>query len=209
MSSPVPPLQWQTPPVSRFADQRGRTERQTYHTKRFRRQIPSSKKRVANSTICLCREAILFPSFFLASKKAGATLPSTGVAGGISELANYTQLSIRRSRQRMSSLEDFQANLELLPKILQRKYALLRDLDKSLQEVQRQNEQRCEQEIEEIKRGIKSGSVAPEASNIKFSDEAIDEQKHAIRIADEKVALAVQAYDLVQKMAFHIPPLPK
>ena len=31
----------------------------------------------------------------------------------------------------------------------------------------------------------------------RFSDEALDEQKHSIRIADEKVALAVQAYDLV------------
>ncbi|KAF3457509.1 hypothetical protein FNV43_RR02167 [Rhamnella rubrinervis] len=61
----------------------------------------------------------------------------------------------------MSFLEEFQANIDSLPNILQRKYALLRDLDKSLQ------------------------------------DEALDEQKHSIRIADEKVSLAVQAYDLV------------
>lgn len=57
----------------------------------------------------------------------------------------------------------------------------------------RQNEIRCEQEIDEIKRGVKSG-------NIRFSDEAFDEQKHSIRIADEKVALATQAYDLVCRM---------
>ncbi|GMP77711.1 hypothetical protein CsSME_00033887 [Camellia sinensis var. sinensis] len=101
----------------------------------------------------------------------------------------------------MSFLEDFQANLESLPNMLQRKYALLRDLDKSLQDIQQQNEQHCEQEIEEIKRGIKSGNITPDASNIRFSDEVLDEQKHAIRIADEKVALAVQAYDLVQNMA--------
>ncbi|KAJ8768362.1 hypothetical protein K2173_021515 [Erythroxylum novogranatense] len=87
--------------------------------------------------------------------------------------------------------------LESLPNILQKKYALLRDLDQSLQEIQRQNEQRCEQEIEEIKRGVKAGNITPDTSLIRFSDEALDEQKHSIRIADEKVALAVQAYDLV------------
>ncbi|KAK9289216.1 hypothetical protein L1049_017690 [Liquidambar formosana] len=37
----------------------------------------------------------------------------------------------------------------------------------------------------------------PDASLIRFSDDALDEQKHCVRIADEKVALAVQAYDLV------------
>ncbi|MBA0767043.1 hypothetical protein Gotri_016008, partial [Gossypium trilobum] len=81
-------------------------------------------------------------------------------------------------------------HLEALPNILQKKYALMRDLDKSLQEIVRQNEQRCEQEIEDIKRGVR-------AENIRFSDEALDEQKHGIRIADEKVALAIQTYDLV------------
>ncbi|KAK7279140.1 hypothetical protein RJT34_24186 [Clitoria ternatea] len=97
----------------------------------------------------------------------------------------------------MSFLEEFQANLDSLPVILQKKYALLRDLDKSLHDIERQNEHRCEQEIEDIRRGIRSGNITPETSVIRFSDEALDEQKHTIRIADEKVALAVQAYDLV------------
>ncbi|XP_071720861.1 PHD finger protein ING1-like [Rutidosis leptorrhynchoides] len=97
----------------------------------------------------------------------------------------------------MSFLEDFQASLEPLPNILQRKYALLRDLDKSLQDIQRQNEMHCLQEIEDYKEGVKSGNVAPGTSLSKYSDEVEDEQKHAVRIADEKVALAVQAYDLV------------
>ncbi|CAA0816705.1 PHD finger protein ING1 [Striga hermonthica] len=97
----------------------------------------------------------------------------------------------------MSVSDEFQANIEALPNILQRKYALLRDLDNSLQEIQRQNEQRCEQEIGDMKRSIKSGSITPNSFLLKFSDDALDEQKHAIRIADEKVALAVQAYDLV------------
>ncbi|KAI4346044.1 hypothetical protein L6164_013126 [Bauhinia variegata] len=97
----------------------------------------------------------------------------------------------------MSFLEEFQANLDSLPNILQRKYALLRDLDKSLQDIQKQNELRCEQEIEEIRRGVQSGNITPDTSLIRFSDEALDEQKHSIRIADEKVALAVQAYNLV------------
>ncbi|KAF9590552.1 hypothetical protein IFM89_035870 [Coptis chinensis] len=45
---------------------------------------------------------------------------------------------------------------------------------------------------------IKSGNITLDASVIRFSDEALDEQKHSIRIADEKVVLAVQAYDLDQ-----------
>ncbi|KAI5397706.1 PHD finger protein ING1 isoform X2 [Lathyrus oleraceus] len=97
----------------------------------------------------------------------------------------------------MSFLEEFQANLDSLPNILHKKYALLRDLDKSLQDNQRQNEQRCEQEIEDIRRGVRSGNITLDTSVIRLSDEALDEQKHSIRIADEKVALAVQAYDLV------------
>ncbi|PIA36126.1 hypothetical protein AQUCO_03400202v1 [Aquilegia coerulea] len=97
----------------------------------------------------------------------------------------------------MSFIEEFQASLESLPAMLQRKYATLRDLDKSLNESQRQNEQRCEQEIVDFEQGIKSGNITPDASVIRFSDDALDEQKHCIRIADEKVVLAVQAYDLV------------
>lgn len=97
----------------------------------------------------------------------------------------------------MSFIEEFQANIEALPNHLRRKYALLRDLDKSLQGVQTQNEQRCDKEIEDMIQRIKAGNVTPDSSLIKFSDDALDEQKHAIRIADEKVALASQAYDLV------------
>lgn len=81
--------------------------------------------------------------------------------------------------------------------ILQKKYALLRDIDKSLQEIQRQNEQRCEQEIEDLMREIRARNITPNTSLIRFSDDARGEQKHSIRIADEQVALAVQAYDLV------------
>ncbi|XP_057959993.1 PHD finger protein ING1 [Malania oleifera] len=97
----------------------------------------------------------------------------------------------------MSFLEEFQANLESLPNMLQRKYALLRDLDKSLHDIQQQNEQHCEQEIEDIRRGVRSGNITPDTSLVRFSDEVLDEQNHCMRIADEKVALAVQAYDLV------------
>uniref|UniRef100_A0A7N0UT71 PHD finger protein ING n=1 Tax=Kalanchoe fedtschenkoi TaxID=63787 RepID=A0A7N0UT71_KALFE len=96
----------------------------------------------------------------------------------------------------MSFSDDFRVNLEALPNILQRKYSLLRDLDKSLQDNQRQNEQRCEQEMDEMKRVVKSGNTH-DTSLIRFSDEALEEQKHSQRIADEKVALAQQVYDLV------------
>lgn len=97
----------------------------------------------------------------------------------------------------MAFLEEFQASLESLPFMLQRYYSLMRDLDKSLQALQRENEKRCEQEIEDIKRGVQSGSILPDTKLIRFSDEALDEQKHSIRIADEKVALAIRAYDMV------------
>ncbi|GMH08263.1 hypothetical protein Nepgr_010103 [Nepenthes gracilis] len=97
----------------------------------------------------------------------------------------------------MSFIDDFHDNIELLPNILQKKYALLRDLDRSLQEILRQNEQRCDQEIDDIKQGMKAGNITPDPSLIRFSDDALDEQKHSIRIADEKVALAIQSYDLV------------
>lgn len=67
--------------------------------------------------------------------------------------------------------------------------------------VQQQNEQRCEQEIEEIRRQLESGIATSSTSISRYSDEAIDEQKHCVRIADEKVALATQAYDMVYKLS--------
>ncbi|KAI3885428.1 hypothetical protein MKX03_036320 [Papaver bracteatum] len=99
----------------------------------------------------------------------------------------------------MSFIEDFQNSLESLPIVLQKKYGLMRDLDRSLHESQRQNEQRCEQEIEDMERRVKSGNIMPDTPLIRFSDEALEEQKHCIRIADEKVALALQAYDVVDE----------
>jgi inhibitor of growth protein 4 len=97
----------------------------------------------------------------------------------------------------MGFLEDFQASVEALPAMLHKNYSLMRELDKSLQGVQLENEQRCQQEIEDIKHGLESGSITFDPAKLKFSDEAIEEQKHCIRIADEKVALATQTYDLV------------
>ncbi|CAH9121904.1 unnamed protein product [Cuscuta epithymum] len=97
----------------------------------------------------------------------------------------------------MSFIDEFETNLAVIPNLLQKKYALMRDLDKSLQEVQRQTEQRCKLEIEDMKQRIKTGNITSDSSLIKFSDDTLDEQKHAIRIADEKVALAIQAYDIV------------
>ncbi|KAF7050710.1 hypothetical protein CFC21_059035 [Triticum aestivum] len=95
-------------------------------------------------------------------------------------------------------LEKFQASVETLPAMLHKNYSLMRELDKSLQGVQLENEQRCQQEIEDIKHGLESGSITTyEPAKLKFSDEAIEEQKHCVRIADEKVALATQTYDLV------------
>jgi inhibitor of growth protein 4 len=50
--------------------------------------------------------------------------------------------------------------------------------------VQLENEQRCQQEIEDIKHGLESGSITFEPAKLKFSDEAVEEQKHCVRIAD-------------------------
>ncbi|XP_044982915.1 PHD finger protein ING1 isoform X1 [Hordeum vulgare subsp. vulgare] len=95
-------------------------------------------------------------------------------------------------------VEKFQESVETLPAMLHKNYSLMRELDKSLQGVQLENEQRCQQEIEDIKHGLESGSITTyEPAKLKFSDEAIEEQKHCVRIADEKVALATQTYDLV------------
>ncbi|CAL4929015.1 unnamed protein product [Urochloa decumbens] len=99
----------------------------------------------------------------------------------------------------MGFLEDFQASVESLPSMLHRNYSLMRELDKSLQGVQLENEQRCQQEIEDIKHGLESGSITYDPAKLKFSEEAIEEQKHCVRIADEKVALATQTYDLLDQ----------
>lgn len=69
--------------------------------------------------------------------------------------------------------------------------------------MQLENEQRCQQEIEDIKHGLESGSITYDPVKLKFSDEAIEEQKHCVRIADEKVALATQTYDLVKVSQLH------
>eukprot|EP00252_Welwitschia_mirabilis_P026338 TRINITY_DN8626_c0_g1_i1.p1 TRINITY_DN8626_c0_g1~~TRINITY_DN8626_c0_g1_i1.p1 ORF type:complete len:231 (-),score=55.07 TRINITY_DN8626_c0_g1_i1:745-1437(-) len=97
----------------------------------------------------------------------------------------------------MTFLEEFINNIASLPSELHRNYELMRELDMQLQELQRQNEERCEHEIEEIRRGAESGNITPDASVFRFSDEVLAEQKDCSAIADEKVALAVEAYDLV------------
>ncbi|CAA6667099.1 unnamed protein product [Spirodela intermedia] len=68
------------------------------------------------------------------------------------------------------------------------------------------NEKRCDEEIEEIRRGfVGSGNANLNTSLIRFSDEALDEQKHCIRIADEKIALAGQAYEMPASIDLEIP----
>ncbi|CAJ1967910.1 unnamed protein product [Sphenostylis stenocarpa] len=157
----------------------------------------------------------------------------------VSESMQANENATKSQLQKQQVEKAISSDLDSLPIILQKKYALLRDLDKSLQgdffhdfqvrkpwlaatrvqklvfeiadsgimailrkcrsDIQRQNEQRCEHEIEDIRRGVRSGNITPDSSAIRFSDEALDEQKHSIRVADEKVALAVQAYDLRDK----------
>ncbi|OWM90633.1 hypothetical protein CDL15_Pgr023864 [Punica granatum] len=111
---------------------------------------------------------------------------------------SWDLVDLQRAGEVVAGDHGYPRDLDALPYALQKKYGLLRDLDKSLEDLKRQNEQRCEQEIEDIKRGIKSGSTL-DISLLRFSDEALDEQKHSLRIADEKVALAAQAYEMVDQ----------
>lgn len=97
----------------------------------------------------------------------------------------------------MPLLDEFINNIASLPSDLTRCYELMRELDVQLQVLQRNNEERCEHELEEIKRAAESGNITPDASVFRFSDDALAEQKDCSNIADEKVSLAVQAYDLV------------
>ncbi|KMZ64207.1 PHD finger protein ING1 [Zostera marina] len=97
----------------------------------------------------------------------------------------------------MTFLEDFEANLHSLPSMLHRCYTTMRNLDSSLQVLVHQNEQRCEQEIVDLKVGHDAGTITADRAIVRFSDDAIDEQKHCIRISDEKVTLATRAYDMV------------
>ncbi|KAH9317705.1 hypothetical protein KI387_019474, partial [Taxus chinensis] len=83
-----------------------------------------------------------------------------------------------------------------LPSDLHRNYALMRELDQQLQILQKQNEERCDRELEDIRKVAESGNLT-DASVFRFSDDALTEQKDCCNISDEKVALAVQAYDLV------------
>ncbi|XP_078441832.1 RING/FYVE/PHD zinc finger superfamily protein isoform X2 [Wolffia australiana] len=88
-------------------------------------------------------------------------------------------------------------DLESLPSMLRHTYATMRELDRSLQALQQQNDKRCEEEIEEIRRGLAASATSTSKTALRFSDEALDEQKHCVRIAEEKVALAGQAYEMV------------
>lgn len=56
----------------------------------------------------------------------------------------------------------------------------------------------------EFRLGVQSGRIpiTSDPSKIKFSEDALEEQSHCVRIADEKVALATQAYDMVFRMSF-------
>lgn len=96
----------------------------------------------------------------------------------------------------MAFLDGFINNIASLPSDLHRNYALMRELDQQLQVLQKQNEERCDRELELIRKGAESGNIT-DASVFRFSDDALAEQKDCCNIADEKVALAVQAYDLV------------
>ncbi|KAI3926050.1 hypothetical protein MKW98_028186 [Papaver atlanticum] len=108
----------------------------------------------------------------------------------------------------MSFIEHFQTSLESLPFMLQKKYGLMRDLDRSLHGSQHQNEQRCEQEIEYMERLVKSGNITPDTPLIKFSSEALNEQKHCIRVADEEILQNDYAYTADGDVYFSVDKFP-
>ncbi|PKA65480.1 Pentatricopeptide repeat-containing protein [Apostasia shenzhenica] len=160
-----------------------------------------------------CRSLVRYPAEPLKAPRTICSLVLSArtraslLIGSSMNLMGTLSISLQKSHNKATrtymesdSLSQALDGLESLPAMLQRNYGLIRELDTSLQASQRQNEERCDKEIEELKRGIESGSLPPEVSLVRFSDEVLDEQKHCIRIADEKVSLANQAYDVKRNL---------
>eukprot|EP00249_Psilotum_nudum_P011059 c22943_g1_i2 orf=316-1011(+) len=97
----------------------------------------------------------------------------------------------------MTYFEEFINSVGSLPSELKKNYTLMRELDRDFQEFQKQMEEQCKQELEVAKQSVGSGNVPQDASALRFSDTVAVVNKACVDIAEQKVALAKQTYDLV------------
>lgn len=58
-------------------------------------------------------------------------------------------------------------------------------------------QQQCSRGLEEVKKAVESGSSPPDAVALRHSNEVLSVHKACLTLAEEKVFLAVQTYDLV------------
>lgn len=97
----------------------------------------------------------------------------------------------------MTYLEDYVSSVATLPSELQKNYQLLRELDQKFQALQKHMQQQCSRGLEEVKKAVESGSSPPDAVALRHSNEVLSVHKACLTLAEEKVFLAVQTYDLV------------
>ncbi|KAG0614433.1 hypothetical protein M758_6G176600 [Ceratodon purpureus] len=97
----------------------------------------------------------------------------------------------------MTYLEDYVASVQSLPTDLMKNYQLLRELDEKFQSLQKHMQVQCAKGMEEVRKAKESGSGAPDAVALQHSNEVLSVHKACLTIAEEKVFLATQTYDLV------------
>lgn len=97
----------------------------------------------------------------------------------------------------MTCLEDFVSSIQTLPTELQKNYQLLRELDQKFQALQKHMQVQTSKGLDEVRKVKESGSSAPDAVALQHSNEVLNVHKACLTIAEEKVFLAVQTYDLV------------
>ncbi|EFJ24278.1 hypothetical protein SELMODRAFT_270360 [Selaginella moellendorffii] len=97
----------------------------------------------------------------------------------------------------ISFLEDFIGSTASLPAELQQNYSLIRQLDEQQNELQRQMHGCCAHGLEDVKQVLKAGGAAAEAVANKYASSIASVHKTCVDVANEKVALALSTYDMV------------
>lgn len=96
----------------------------------------------------------------------------------------------------MTYLEDFVSSVQTLPTELTKNYQQLGELDKKLQALQKDMRVQCAKGLGEVGKVRESGTPS-EAVAIQHTNGVLDIHKSCLAIAEEKVFLAVQTYDLI------------
>jgi len=92
-------------------------------------------------------------------------------------------------------LENFLERVSTLPGELRRNFALLRELDARTQELVDQSERNAQQYLQSTRRALQQG----QEPDTKLLKQIRQDHKTCLEYGDEKVALAVQTYELVDK----------